>query len=81
VASRGGKLERMEAAERERRDMLQEARLLTPMQRAARQRRDGALETIRAMPPRDPGTGEAGIARAREALARGRQRVSGSDRR
>jgi hypothetical protein len=58
----------MEAAEQERRDMLREAKLLTPMQRATRQRREGALERIRAFPPRDAEVGEAGIERAREAL-------------
>jgi hypothetical protein len=69
----------MDAAERERADSLVAARLLTPMQMAARRKRDGALETLRARPPQDPDVGEAGISRAREALARGRQRVHGDD--
>jgi hypothetical protein len=65
----------MDASERERAESLVAARLLTPMQMAARRKRDGALETVRAMPPQDPDVGEVGISRAREALARGRQRV------
>jgi len=68
MAHRAGKLLAMEAAEQERRDMLREAQLLTPMQRAARERREGALARIRAFPLRDAEVGEAGIERAREAL-------------
>ena len=70
-------MKKMDAAARERADILAEARLLTPMQMAARRKRDGALETIRGYlaEPVDSTATEAGISRAREALARGRQRV------
>jgi hypothetical protein len=79
VTSKAGKLVLMEAAEQERRDSMVAARLLTPMQRAARDRREGALARIRAFPPRDAEVGEAGIERAREALeeAACRRRVDG----
>jgi hypothetical protein len=68
VGQKSGKLLAMEAAEQERRDMLREAKLQTPMQQAAKKRREGALERIRAAPPQDPRVGEAGIERAREAI-------------
>jgi hypothetical protein len=68
VDRKAGKLLAMEAAEQERRDSMKAAKLLTPMQRAARQRQTGALDRIRAFPPRDAEVGEAGIERAREAL-------------
>jgi hypothetical protein len=68
VNHKAGKLVGMEAAERERRDMLREAKLQTPMQRAAHKRQAGALARIRAFPPRDAEVGEAGIERARQAL-------------
>lgn len=75
MASRDAKLNAMDAAAREQRDMILSNKWLTPMQMAAKQRRDGALDKIRSMPPQDAQVGDAGIARAREALARGRQRV------
>jgi hypothetical protein len=77
MQSRDAKMKLMDAAERERADSLVAARLLTPMQMAARRKRDGALDTIRGYlaEPVDPEVKQAGIAQAREALARGRQRV------